>query len=178
MPDGRFPVTTANGIPVVATPEEVDITNAEDLRAAILEAENAGNGTLIVDMTRTHFCDSAGLHTLVRAYKRAQEQDGELLLAVSGTAVKRILELTGLDTRLPVFPTLDHALAAARMDAGIGFHVDQPEWLPPSAAATTLPEWSRPTRTAKGGLGGSTTAVIIKCPFLVLFGRSILAHLW
>ena len=155
MPDSRFPVTTANGIPVVATPEEVDVTNAEDLRAAILEAENTGNGTLIVDMTRTQFCDSAGLHTLVRAYRRAREQDGELLLAVSGTAVRRVLELTGLDTRLPVFPTLDQALAAARMDAGNGFHMDQPEWLPPPAAATTLPEWWRPHARRRVDSGGA-----------------------
>jgi hypothetical protein len=42
-------------------PEEVDITNAGALRAALLRAGAQGRKTYVVDMTRTRFCDSAGL---------------------------------------------------------------------------------------------------------------------
>ena len=37
MPDARFPVEVVRGVPVVAAPEEIDITNAEALRAALLQ---------------------------------------------------------------------------------------------------------------------------------------------
>ena len=38
MQDGRFSVELIDGVPVVAAPQEIDITNAADLRSALLEA--------------------------------------------------------------------------------------------------------------------------------------------
>ena len=51
MPDGSFPVKVVEGVPVVAAPEEIDITNAAVLRSALLKAAANGHGTLVVDMT-------------------------------------------------------------------------------------------------------------------------------
>src|SRR5256885_2103638 len=62
--------------------EEVDITNAAGLRAALLEAAAHGSRTLVADMAQTQFCDSAGLNVLVRAHQRAQADGGELLLVI------------------------------------------------------------------------------------------------
>jgi len=111
MPYVRFPVDVVQGIPVVVTPEEIDITNATELRTALLEASAGGSGTLVVDMTRTLFCDSAGLHALVGAHRRAVTEGGEVVLAVSGEAVVRILALTGLGAVIPNFTNLEEALA-------------------------------------------------------------------
>jgi STAS domain len=70
--DGRFLVELVSGVPVVAAPEEIDITNAPELRSALLQAAADGPGTLVAYMTRTRCCDSAGLHTLLAAHKRAR----------------------------------------------------------------------------------------------------------
>ena len=118
MPDASFPVRTVDGIPVVSTPEEVDITNAAGLRAALLESAGQGNGTLVVDMSRTQFCDTAGLHSLVRAHKLAQAEGGGLLLVVTAGAVLRILAVTGLDHVIPRFASLEEALASGPAVAG------------------------------------------------------------
>ena len=69
MPDDRFPVAVVGGVPVVAAPEDIDITNAEALRSALLTEASNGRGALVVDMTRTRFCDSSGLHTLIAAHR-------------------------------------------------------------------------------------------------------------
>ena len=119
MREVSFPVELVQGVPVVAAPEEIDITNAAGLRAALLTAAGAGAGgseadehrTFVVDMTRTRFCDSAGIAALVGAHKRAQDEGGRVLLAVSGAAVPRIFELTGIDRIIPSFTSLDEALA-------------------------------------------------------------------
>jgi anti-sigma B factor antagonist len=111
MPDARFSVEVVQGIPVVGTPEEIDITNASELRTALLAASADGPVTLVVDMTRTLFCDSAGLHALVGAHRRALAEGGAVVLAASTDAVLRILALTGLDTAIPVFASLGQALA-------------------------------------------------------------------
>ena len=111
MPELGFPVEMVSGVPVVAAPAEIDITNADGLRAALSQAAGNGPGTLVVDLTRTRFCDSAGMHALVDAHKRARAEGGQVLLAVSGAAVPRILEITGIDRVLPRFDSVAEALA-------------------------------------------------------------------
>jgi anti-sigma B factor antagonist len=117
MPDDRFPVEVIEGVPVVAAPEEIDVTNAERLRSALLEAAANGHGTLVVDMTRTRFCDSSALYTLVAAHKRAAAEGREVLLAIPDGAVLRIFALTGMDQVIPSCTSRREALARAAGDA-------------------------------------------------------------
>jgi anti-sigma B factor antagonist len=111
MQDGRFPVELVSGVPVVAAPEEIDITNAPDLRSALLQAAADGPGTVVADLTRTRFCDSSGLHTLLAAHKRAWAEGSELLLVIPSTKVLRVFAITGIDRMIPNFTSLDDALA-------------------------------------------------------------------
>jgi anti-sigma B factor antagonist len=112
MPDDRFPIEVVEGVPVLAAPEEIDITNAEALRTALLQAVTNGHRTLVVDMTRTQFCDVSGLHALAAAHQRTQAEGRELLLIIPGTAVLRVLALIGMDRLIPNFTSLAEALAA------------------------------------------------------------------
>ena len=111
MPDIRFLVEMVKGVPVVAAPEEIDITNAGELRRALLESAAYGSGTFVVDLTRTQFCDTSGLHALVGARKRARAEGGDLLLVTPGAGVPRIFAITGLDQVFSSFTTLEEALA-------------------------------------------------------------------
>jgi anti-sigma B factor antagonist len=106
-----FPVQVIRGVPVVAAPQEVDITNADQLRAALLRAAARPGPTLVVDMAGTRFCDCAGLHVLHGAHKRAQAEGRQVRLVVTGAQVRRILALTALDRLIAVYTSLDQALA-------------------------------------------------------------------
>jgi anti-sigma B factor antagonist len=110
MPDGSFPVEVVKGVPVLTAPEEIDITNAEALRSALIKAAANGHGTLVVDMTKTQFCDSSGLHTLIAAHKRAEAEGREVLLVIPSTTVLRVFALTGMDRVIPNFTSLAEAL--------------------------------------------------------------------
>jgi hypothetical protein len=72
-------------------------------------------------MTRTQFCDSSGLHTLLAAHKRAQAEGGELLLVISAAPVLRVFALTGIDRMIPNFTSLEQALAQTLAD-GLNGH--------------------------------------------------------
>jgi anti-sigma B factor antagonist len=104
---------TVNGMAVVTAPEEIDVTTAEQLRMALLDAGSHGHATVVVDMTHTQFCDSAGLGVLIRAHRRALGEGGELrlVLPAEGAAV-RVLTLTRLDRLIPSFDSLGQALAS------------------------------------------------------------------
>jgi anti-sigma B factor antagonist len=101
-----------NGIPVVTAPAEIDATTAEQLQAVLLHSAARGHATIVVDMTRTRFCDSAGLTVLVRAHNRTVAEGGELRLVIAaGSAVARVFAITRLDLIIPLFSSLDEALA-------------------------------------------------------------------
>jgi anti-sigma B factor antagonist len=117
MPEASFLVEVTGGVPVVAAPEEIDITNAGTLRAALLEAAARGHGAFVVDMSRTRFCDSSGLHALVAAHRRARAEDGEVLLVIPDAAVLRVFAINGMDQVIPNFASLAEALR--RDDAAI-----------------------------------------------------------
>jgi anti-sigma B factor antagonist len=145
MPDDRFPIEVVEGVPVVAAPEEIDITNAEALRTALLKAATNGYRTLVVDMTRTQFCDASGLHALAAAQERTLAEGRELLLVIPGTAVLRVFALIGMDRMIPNFTSLAEALASTdRRD-------DQPAL---SGEPTTHPGRGQATGAAAPAPGG------------------------
>jgi anti-anti-sigma factor len=59
-------------------------------------------------------CDTAGLHALVAAHKQARAEGGQVLLVMSGPAVLRIFEITGLDRVIPHVTSPEDALAQCR----------------------------------------------------------------
>jgi anti-sigma B factor antagonist len=113
MPDARFPVEMTGGVPVVVTPGEIDITNAGQFREALLAAVERGTGIIVIDLGQTQFCDSAGLHALVAAHKRARADGGEVRLVIPGVNVLRIFAISGLDRVIPCHSDLHEALASS-----------------------------------------------------------------
>ena len=113
MSEINFPVRLERGIPVVAAPAEIDITTAGLLRTTLLAARANGRHALVVDMSGTHFCDSAVLNVLVRAHQQAEAEGCEVRLVMSGTDVLRIFVVTGIDRVIPIFASLDEALGRA-----------------------------------------------------------------
>jgi anti-sigma B factor antagonist len=110
VPDNRYPMMT-NGVAVVSAPDEIDIANAEQLRMVLLEAGKRGHGTVVLDMTRTRFCDSAGFSALVAAHKRALAEGGGLRLVIPDRSrVLRTFTMVGLAGVIPRFASLEEAL--------------------------------------------------------------------
>jgi anti-sigma B factor antagonist len=110
VPDNRNPLMI-NGVAVVSAPMEIDIVNAEQLRMVLLEAARRGHGRVVVDMSSTLFCDSAGFSALVAAHKRALAEGGELRLVIPASSrVLRTFTMVGLDRFIRRFGSLEQAL--------------------------------------------------------------------
>ena len=98
---------------VVELPAEIDVTNSEQVYQQLVAALTPDINTVVADMTATIFCDSSGVHAIMHAYETAGARDIRLRLAVSpGTSVRRVLQLIGVGRLIPVYPTLEQALAA------------------------------------------------------------------
>jgi anti-sigma B factor antagonist len=104
----------AQVMPVVALPAEIDVTNSEQVYQQLVAVLAPGVDTVIADMTTTVFCDSSGVHAIMHAYETADERGVRMRLAVSpGTSVPRVLQLIGVGRLVPVYLSLEEALAEA-----------------------------------------------------------------
>ena len=112
MSDDRFPVTWSGRTATVVVPGELDLTIADGLREALLGVLNAGALGLVVDMSLTTFCDSAGISAITRAVRRATANDATVRLAVTSPAVLRVLDLVGIDRLIDIHPDASAALAS------------------------------------------------------------------
>jgi anti-sigma B factor antagonist len=114
VPDSKFPVTRSDGLAVLTTPDEIDISNAGLLREALLAADACSQSAVIVDMTGTEFCDSTGLSVLVQALRHAEQADTQLTLVVCTPALRRMLAVSGVGGLFQTHDSLAEAVDAAR----------------------------------------------------------------
>jgi anti-sigma B factor antagonist len=113
MSPQHFPVLWIGRTVVVILPAEIDITNADRVREDLLWVLNQGAATLIADLSKTTFCDSAGVGALARSFRRAEASQSEMRLVVGTLAVQRILTLTGVDRLLDTYPSVAASLAVS-----------------------------------------------------------------
>jgi len=107
----RYPVLWIGQVAVVTLPEEIDVTNADLVREELLSVMNQGAALLVADMSKTNFCDSAGVRALVRTFRRTSGGACAMRLVVSTPAVQRVLSITGVDRLVDIFPSVAASLA-------------------------------------------------------------------
>jgi len=83
---------------VVIVSGEIDLYTAPRLHselAAVLSGDRPAR--VVVDMSGVEFCDSTGMNVLLSSLRQAREQGGQLEIAAPRAAVRKILDVTGLD---------------------------------------------------------------------------------
>jgi anti-sigma B factor antagonist len=104
-------VEQRNGATVVSLAGELDLYNAENVRAALLECCAAEPPVLVVDLEQVTFIDSTALGVLIEARSRMADRGG-FRLAAPGLETRRALEISGLDRHFSVHDTVAAALEA------------------------------------------------------------------
>ena len=115
-------VRSERGVVIAAVTGEIDISTVAQLRVRLFDLADSG-GTLIVDLNRVTFIDSAGLGALVGTARRVAEHGGSLHAVCSQPQPRRLLWMTGVDRRIPLATTVDEVLmsqAASRNGSGSG----------------------------------------------------------
>jgi anti-anti-sigma factor len=90
----------APGGPVIVVSGDLDISSVEELRSVVTELAAARPDVLTFDMSALRFMDSAGIAVLLGAASSVPT----VRLRNPTTAVRRVIELTGLTEILKVEP--------------------------------------------------------------------------
>jgi anti-anti-sigma factor len=112
-PSGKVSVDRENdGAAVVVLEGEHDLGTVPDVQSAI---DEAGEGALVIDLGPATFVDSSILGAVLAAQRECTDAGRGFAVACDGSAdaVRRVLELTGLQNELPVHPSREVAIAAA-----------------------------------------------------------------
>jgi anti-anti-sigma factor len=106
-----------DGVPVAFLDGDVDAANAARVAEELMAAVTNRASALIVVLSDTRYLDSAGINLLFRVHEQLQARRQRLGLVLGSSAhLRRVLELSGVQTTIPVWEDLESALAGIRID--------------------------------------------------------------
>ena len=103
--DGDITILTVTGDLVIGEPE----TTFKKTVTALLEE---GRVNLLVDLSNVGFLDSSGLGALVRALTQSQKEGGQTKLLNAGPQVRKLLQMTKLDSVFELHSDLEAAVSS------------------------------------------------------------------
>ena len=125
----RFEIRRVRGIPIVVVDGELDVSNARSFEAALVRAAKTDRHVVVVPLDKVTYLDNYAINVLLRFGERLTQNRQSLALVLpEQEAGRRVLEITEMEGRYPVFPSIEPALDAIR---GLPLYL-----VPPVKAAT------------------------------------------
>lgn len=103
----KLPTEIFGEVVVIHTPEELSSDTAGQLEGYLTSLER---NNVVVDLNGSETIDSSGLDALLGAQEALRALTGDLKLATSNPANRKILEITRLDQQLEVFDSVIDAV--------------------------------------------------------------------
>jgi anti-sigma B factor antagonist len=103
--DGRVTIVTVSGDLVIGEPEAA-------FKREILRLLEQGKVDLLIDCAALRVVDSTGLGSLVRALTTSQNEGGRTKLLGVGPNLKKLLEMTKLDSVFEMFEDREQAVSS------------------------------------------------------------------
>jgi anti-anti-sigma factor len=97
------------GIEILGMPAELDLTTSDGVVEQGYAAIDRSARLLLLDLTGLSFCDARGLTAFVRIANYADAAGCRFALIAPQPPVAKILRISRLNSRMPVFATIDGA---------------------------------------------------------------------
>lgn len=111
MAEPRFSFETRGDSVVASVRGELDVTSGQRFDDFLSDAAAHGD-RVILDMSGVDFMDTTALAVIVGHWRRQVADGGAFLLAGARYRYTKALWITGLADRLPMYDTVEEALAA------------------------------------------------------------------
>ncbi|NLC58791.1 MAG: STAS domain-containing protein [Armatimonadetes bacterium] len=104
---------TPTGIPVVHLRGELDAFSAAYFRGALISLTQEGHRFAVLHLGALDFVDSVGLGSMVSIYTRLRKAGGSLYIAEPSEQIRKVLQITGLDSLFAIYESCAEAVVAA-----------------------------------------------------------------
>ncbi len=88
--------------PTLILSGDLDPATTPELRSAIDAARTPDDQCVVIDLAAVEFIDSAGLRGLIETFHQLEADEVDLTIRRPSRIVSRLLEITALDTILPI----------------------------------------------------------------------------
>lgn len=105
-------VSKQNGVTVVTVTGSIDALTAAEVTAFLNTQIEQGENQLVLDFSPVDYVSSAGLRVILGALKETRSQGGDLRLAGAQPGVSKLLQMSGFNTILKIYPEVDTAVAS------------------------------------------------------------------
>ncbi|HBC88462.1 MAG TPA: hypothetical protein DCZ94_16055 [Lentisphaeria bacterium] len=105
------------GITVLELQGRLDSFSSHDTDRQVTKLIDDGVLKIVLDLSGLEYVSSAGLRVVLSAAKRIRQAQGKMVLACPAPQVKKVLDVAGFSTILPIFATMDEAVKDCRIAA-------------------------------------------------------------
>jgi anti-sigma B factor antagonist len=98
------------GVGAIRVEGELDLATVGEFEARVARALDARRRRIMIDLSGCRFIDSSVLAALIQLRAKSGSSDKPRFAVVAGAQPLRVLRMTGLDQRIPVFETAQDAL--------------------------------------------------------------------
>jgi anti-anti-sigma factor len=111
MPDMNFKCDIKNkALVVTSLVEKLDTHSAPDLKSIFTFEHKNGHNNMLLDLSKTKFCDSSGLSAILVANRLCKDTNGVFIIAGVQPAVLKMIEIAQLDRVFRIFQSVEEAL--------------------------------------------------------------------
>lgn len=98
------------------TTEKLDALIAPAIKSELVLINSNGERNIILDLSPTKYCDSSGLSTILVANRLCKNSNGTFVLTGLQSAVKKLIDISQLNTILNITPTINEAVDFVYME--------------------------------------------------------------
>lgn len=106
----NFIIDSNNAYSVVSsTVDKLNAANAPELKSHLLTLNKNNINNIIIDLSKTSYCDSSGLSAILSANRLCKNASGTFILCGLQPNVKKMIEISQLNRVLNIEDTIDDA---------------------------------------------------------------------
>lgn len=87
---------------VISHVEKLDAGNAPELKAELVLLNKNGVNNIVIDLSKTRYCDSSGLSAVLTANRLCKDTNGQFVLCGLNSNVQKLIEIAQLDKVLSI----------------------------------------------------------------------------
>jgi len=80
----------------------LNASNASELKAELLILNKSNVNNIVIDMSKTKYCDSSGLSSILIANRMCKDTNGKFILCGLQANVQKLIEIAQLDRVLTI----------------------------------------------------------------------------
>lgn len=96
--------------------DKLDTTCAPELKSELVYLNKTNVRNIIIDMSKTRYCDSSGLSALLVANRLCKGVNGSLVICSLQEPVMKLVQISQLESVLSITPTVEEAVDLLYME--------------------------------------------------------------